>query len=53
MITLHYIGEKSISEIAEILGIGKSAIKMRLMRGRKKLEESLSVLLNEELTDLL
>jgi len=53
VITLHYLGEKSISEIAEILGLGKSAIKMRLMRGRKKLEELLSVLLNEELKDLL
>lgn len=53
VITLHYLGERSISEIAEILGLGKSAIKMRLMRGRKKLEELLSVLLNEELKDLL
>lgn len=53
VITLHYLGEKSISEIAEILGLGKSAIKMRLVRGRKKLEELLSVLLNEELKDLL
>lgn len=52
VITLHYLGEKSISEIAEILGLGKSAIKMRLLRGRKKLEELLSILLNEELKDL-
>jgi len=53
VIILHYLGEKSISEIEEILGLGKSAIKMRLMRGRKKLEGLLSVLLNEELKDLL
>jgi len=53
VITLHYLGEKSTSEIAEILGLGKSAIKMRLMRGRKKLEELLSILLNKELKDLL
>ncbi len=52
VITLHYLGEKSVAEIAEILGLGKSAIKMRLMRGRKKLEELLSVLLNDELKDL-
>ncbi|WP_199118228.1 RNA polymerase sigma factor [Pedobacter sp. ASV28] len=51
-ITLHYMGEKSITEIAEILELGKSAIKMRLMRGRKKLEESLKDLLTDELKDL-
>lgn len=53
VVTLHYLGEKSTSEIAEILDLGKSAIKMRLMRGRKKLEESLKGLLQEELKDLL
>ncbi|UIR56660.1 RNA polymerase sigma factor [Sphingobacterium sp. SRCM116780] len=53
VVTLHYLGEKSIAEIAEILEIGKSAIKMRLMRGRRKLEESLKGLLKEELKDLL
>lgn len=53
VITLHYLGEKSISEIAEILDIGKSAIKMKLMRGRKKLEKTLKDLLNDELRDLL
>lgn len=53
VLTLHYLGEKSLSEIAEILDLGKSAIKMRLMRGRKKLEEALKDLLTEELKDLL
>ncbi|MCX2452044.1 RNA polymerase sigma factor [Pedobacter sp. PLR] len=53
VVTLHYLGEKSTSEIGEILDLGKSAIKMRLMRGRKKLEESLKGLLREELKDLL
>lgn len=53
VVTLHYLGEKSTSEIAEVLDLGKSAIKMRLMRGRKKLEESLKELLGEELKDLL
>lgn len=51
-VTLHYLGEKSISEIAEILGIGKSAVKMRLMRGREKLEQSLRSLLGNEIKDL-
>jgi RNA polymerase sigma factor (sigma-70 family) len=52
VITLHYMGEKSTSEIAEIMDIGKSAVKMRLMRGRQKLEQSLRNLLGEEITDL-
>lgn len=52
VITLHYLGEKSISEIAEILNIGKSAVKMRLVRGRKKLEQSLRSLLGNEIKDL-
>lgn len=53
VLTLHYLGEKSLSELAEILDLGKSAIKMRLMRGRKKLETSLKGLLTDELKDLL
>jgi RNA polymerase sigma factor (sigma-70 family) len=53
IITLYYIGEKDISEICEIMGIGKSAIKMRLLRGRKQLECELRLLLSNELKDLL
>jgi RNA polymerase sigma factor (sigma-70 family) len=53
VITLHYIGEKSISEICEITGKEKSAIKMRLLRGRKQLESALGSLLNDEIKDLL
>jgi len=52
VITLHYLGEKSTSEIAEILNIGKSAVKMRLMRGRQKLEQSLKDLLGTEINEL-
>lgn len=46
VLTLHYIEEKNITEIGEILGAGKSAIKMRLLRGRKQLETELALLLN-------
>lgn len=53
VITLYYIEEKNIAEICEILGAGKSAIKMRLLRGRKQLEASLGLLLNKETRDLL
>jgi RNA polymerase sigma-70 factor (ECF subfamily) len=53
VISLFYIGEKSISEIRDISGLKTSAIKMRLLRGRKQLEIELKVLLNTEIRDLL
>ena len=36
IITLYYIAEKNISEICEIMDLKKSAVKMRLLRGRKQ-----------------
>ena len=53
VITLHYIGEKSISEICEIVGKEKSAVKMKLLRGRKQLESTLGLLLKDEIKDLI
>jgi RNA polymerase sigma-70 factor (ECF subfamily) len=53
IITLHYIEELSISEICEILTMKKSAIKMRLLRGRKQLETELKILLKNEAKNLL
>ena len=53
VISLFYIGEKSITEICEILNLKRSAVKMRLMRGRKQLESALKSLLNTEIADLL
>lgn len=53
IVTLHYIAEKSIAEIGEIMNLKKSAIKMRLLRGRRQLESELNLLLNDELKDLL
>lgn len=53
VITLHYIGEKSVREICDILGKERSAIKMRLMRGRRQLEIALGSLLKNEIQDLL
>ncbi|MBC8153789.1 MAG: sigma-70 family RNA polymerase sigma factor [Bacteroidetes bacterium] len=52
IITLHYMAEKSVGEITEILDMKSSAVKMRLLRGRKQLEGLLRQLLNDELTDL-
>lgn len=53
VISLYYIGEKSIAEICEILNMRKSAVKMRLLRGRKQLHTELGHLLNTEINDLL
>lgn len=53
VITLHYIGEKNIAEICEILTLSKSAVKMRLLRGRKQLQEMLEGILKKETRNLL
>jgi RNA polymerase sigma-70 factor (ECF subfamily) len=53
IISLHYIGEKSIMEICEILDMKKSAVKMRLLRGRQQLHIELKRLLNTEIKNLL
>lgn len=53
IITLYYIAEKNISEICEITDLKKSAVKMRLLRGRKQLEYELKLLLNDELKEWL
>ena len=39
ILTLHYVEGYKIEEIAELTGISPSAVKMRLSRGRKLLEE--------------
>lgn len=52
IITLHYIAGKSITEITEIMEMKSSAIKMRLLRSREKLERELVKLLNNEIHEL-
>lgn len=37
---LHYVEEYKVSEVAAVLGISVSAVKMRLQKGRKLLEEA-------------
>ena len=39
---LHHIEGYSVKEVAAMLNIGESAVKQRLMRGRRKLKELLS-----------
>jgi RNA polymerase sigma-70 factor (ECF subfamily) len=41
MITLFYLNENSVREIQEITGLSSALIKIRLFRGRKKLEREL------------
>jgi RNA polymerase sigma factor (sigma-70 family) len=53
VLTLHYLGEKSIAEVCDIMGKKTSAVKMQLLRGRKQLEQELTWLLPLELQNLL
>lgn len=53
ILTLHYSMEKDISEICNIMGLKKSAIKMRLLRARKQLKIELELLLGDETKNLL
>ena len=46
-VLLYYIEGYSVREVSQMLGIGESAVKTRLMRGRKRLKE----LLSEEVFD--
>jgi len=49
VVTLHYIADKNIAETGQIMGLKSSAVKMRLLRARKKLENELEELLTDEL----
>lgn len=39
---LHYIEGYSVKEVSRMLNLGESAVKLRLMRGRKRLKEMLT-----------
>ena len=41
IVTLFYLNENSVKEIQEITGLSSALIKIRLFRGRKKLERAL------------
>jgi RNA polymerase sigma factor (sigma-70 family) len=53
VLTLHYLGEKSIAEVCDIMSKKTSAVKMQLLRGRKQLAQELNELLPLELRNLL
>jgi RNA polymerase sigma-70 factor (ECF subfamily) len=53
IISLYYLGDKEIVDICEIMGLNKSAVKMRLLRARKQLHAEFERLLNTEKRNLL
>lgn len=53
LITLYYMGDHSVEEIAEITDISQSNVKVRLFRSRKKLHDTLQNNLKEELQSIL
>ncbi|MGB5928575.1 MAG: sigma-70 family RNA polymerase sigma factor [Cyclobacteriaceae bacterium] len=53
LITLSYLQEQSIAEVAEVTGQEANAIKVRIHRARKKLHTALAGLLETEMKELL
>jgi RNA polymerase sigma factor (sigma-70 family) len=52
LVTLFYLKEQSIEEIAEMIGLSASNIKVKLFRLRKKMKSTLQKKLNEEVKEL-
>lgn len=53
LITLFYLKEHSIEEVATLTSLSASNVKVKLYRLRKKLKKGLEVLLNDEAKELL
>ena len=53
LITLYYLDECKISEIAEITGINSSNIKVKLHRTRKKMQEELHRIMKNEMVGII
>jgi len=53
LITLYYMGDHSVDEIAEITDISATNVKVRLFRSRKKLHEILQKNLKEDLHSII
>jgi len=52
LITLYYKEECTINDVAEIMNLSQSNVKVKLFRIRKKLSDKLNVLLNEKTINL-
>jgi RNA polymerase sigma-70 factor (ECF subfamily) len=53
LVTLYYLQEQSLAEVAEVTGMEPNTIKVRIHRARKKLQTTLSGLLEAEVEELL
>ena len=53
IITLFYQGEQSLEEIAKATGYEANTVKVKLHRARQRLKDKLSLLLKEEVKDLI
>lgn len=53
LITLYYMDDQPVDEIATITDLSVSNVKVRLFRARKKLQEHLTALLKDELHSIL
>lgn len=53
IITLFYMGEQSLEEIAQAMGMESTTIKVKLHRARTRLKEKLQYLLKDEVKELI
>ena len=53
MITLFYLKEQSLEEIAQVVGISAETVKVKLCRARKRLAETMSKMLGKEVKTLI
>lgn len=53
ILTLYYLEELGLNELADIMGISVANIKVRLHRGRKQLKAVLESMLNHEVKSIL
>ncbi len=53
ILMLYYIEDQSVDEIAQIMQLSQSNVKIKLFRGRNKLHENLTQMLNVEVKNLL
>jgi len=53
ILMLYYIEDQSVEEIAQIMQLTQSNVKVKLFRGRNKLHEKLTEMLNVEVKNLL
>ena len=53
MITLFYLKEQSLEEIAQVVGISAETVKVKLCRARKRLAETMNKVLGKEVKTLI